>query len=340
MRLSPKIQKDIWVIAALVLLGTSVGIILASAISRQFSQPSVVVGTFVGFIISFLCAVGNFGFLPRFERLPFLWFILIKSMYFTAVTVLVVAARFVLLRSYLNPGPLTVRLLVIVVFTTLVFAFVVNLIFMLRRMLGQNVLYNFFSGRYHKPLEEQRIFMFLDIVSSTTIAEQIGHVKFHMLLNDFFFEISDPILMRKGEIYKYVGDEVIVSWEISKGIEKANCVRVFFEINQYIERNRGIYEKKYGFVPRYRAGIHGGKVIVGEMGDFKREIAFLGDTVNTTARIQEATKKYGKDLIVSSTVIEKLSLPADLKAEKLGVIRLRGKEQEIELYSVALLKNP
>ena len=186
MELSPKIKKDLYLIVIFVLLGTLLGIVFAYAISGQFSRRSVTVGIFVGGTISFLSAIGNFWVLPVFKRWPFIIFLSIKSLYFTVVTVLVVAARYTLLRNYLDPGPFTVRFLIIMVAATLFCAFTVNLIFMMRRMLGPNVLSNFFSGRYYKPVEEERIFMFLDIVSSTTIAEQIGHANFHMLLNDFF----------------------------------------------------------------------------------------------------------------------------------------------------------
>jgi adenylate cyclase len=201
-------------------------------------------------------------------------------------------------------------------------------------MLGQNVMTSFFTGRYHRPVEEERIFMFLDIVSSTTIAEKIGHVRFHVLLGDFFFDISDAILAAGGEIYKYVGDEVIVSWRMDRGIEDARCVRVFFDVRDAVEARRTAYEEKFGFVPGFRAGVHGGTVVVGEMGDFKREIAFLGDVVNTTARIQAATKEHGRDLLVSSAVMDRIDLPGGYRAERLGAIRLRGKEEEVGLVGV------
>jgi len=176
--------------------------------------------------------------------------------------------------------------------------------------------------------------MFLDIVSSTTIAERIGHLKFHSFLDEFFCDITDAILAAGGEIYKYVGDEVIVNWKLSDATENDRCIHSFFKIKKSIKDKEEKYLKKFGFIPHYRAGVHCGTVVVGEMGDFKREIAFLGDTVNTTARIQEATKNYDKDLLISSDMVERLSLPTDYQAEKLGMIKLRGKEEEIGLYSV------
>jgi len=46
------------------------------------------------------------------------------------------------------------------------------------------------------------------------------------------------------------------------------------------------YLSKYGRVPVFKAGIHGGKVMALEVGSVKKELAYLGDIVNTTARIQ------------------------------------------------------
>jgi adenylate cyclase len=54
--------------------------------------------------------------------------------------------------------------------------------------------------------------MFVDLLSSTTIAEALGNEKYHNLLHDFYADITNPIIYNKGEIYQYVGDEVIVSW--------------------------------------------------------------------------------------------------------------------------------
>ncbi|MCW8848850.1 MAG: hypothetical protein OQJ81_02635, partial [Melioribacteraceae bacterium] len=79
--------------------------------------------------------------------------------------------------------------------------------------IGHGVLINFFTGKYHSPTEEKRIFMFLDMKSSTTIAEEIGHVKYFELLREYYKDLSDAIINHSGEIYQYVGDEVVISWQ-------------------------------------------------------------------------------------------------------------------------------
>jgi adenylate cyclase len=104
----------------------------------------------------------------------------------------------------------------------IILTFIILFIRNINALIGPGILLKFVMGRYFHPREEQRIFMFLDLNSSTAIAEQIGHLRFHSLLSDFFFDISMPILHNKGEVYKYVGDEIIVTWDIKNGTHNAS----------------------------------------------------------------------------------------------------------------------
>ncbi len=70
------------------------------------------------------------------------------------------------------------------------------------RKMGRMVLFHFITGKYHKPRREQRIFMFVDLKSSTSIAEAMGDMKYYNFLNDFFHDITKCILATKGEIYR------------------------------------------------------------------------------------------------------------------------------------------
>ena len=194
---------------------------------------------------------------------------------------------------------------------------------------GQGVFWKIIRGLYNTPREETRIFMFLDLNSSTAIAEAMGNEKYHELLKDFFADITYPILENKGEIYQYVGDEVVVAWTYSDGIENNHCVRCFFDIKQHIEKNGDMYRQRYNLVPTFKAGIHCGKVIAGEVGIIKRDITYSGDVLNTTSRIQQLCKQFQKELIVSGEVLSELQLPEHYQASPLGSVQLRGKEKYI-----------
>ena len=215
-------------------------------------------------------------------------------------------------------------------------AFILILGSNVNKLLGQKALLRIFFGKYHTPVIEKRIFMFLDLESSTTIAEEIGDIRFHLFLNEFFFDITGPVIDSGGEIYKYVGDEMIVSWTMNKGLSQNGCIECFFLIDETIRSLSKKYTARFGRVPKFGAGLHCGEVVVGEIGDYKREVAFLGDAVNTTSRIQAECKKTGKRLIVSDTLKNEFSAEntAGYVFESFGSIALRGKKKEIELFGV------
>ncbi|MBU1564165.1 MAG: adenylate/guanylate cyclase domain-containing protein [Proteobacteria bacterium] len=318
----------------IVLISTVVGTIV-SYISGDYSVgESFLRGGTIGFSISFFCAIGDLIFLQWFKRFPFTIYLLVKTLYFTIISLAVIIISYIFIKTPQGNSELQKDILFSGIVITLSISFLVSFLQMLNRMLGQTTLFNLFVGRYHKPVEEERIFMFLDIASSTEIAEQIGHLKFHTFLNDFFYDITEAILLNGGEIYKYVGDEIIISWKISDKPRNNNPINTFFEIRQVINQKSEKYIRTFGYVPHFRVGIHCGVVVVGEIGDFRREIAFLGDTVNTASRIQGSCKKFGKDLIVSEEVLKRVFLTDQYDAISLGKIQLRGKEKTVELFSI------
>ena len=104
--------------------------------------------------------------------------------------------------------------------------------------------------------------------------------------------------MRYGsEVHRYVGDEVILTWTAEEGLLEARCVRAVFAISDTLEAARTAYEADFGVMPRFWAGLHLGPVVAGEIGTIKHEIAFLGDTLNAAARIQQACKELQREVL-------------------------------------------
>lgn len=200
--------------------------------------------------------------------------------------------------------------------------------------IGHGVLLNFFTGKYHRPREEERVFMFLDMKASTTIAEQLGHIRYFELLKAYYADISDPIVEYGGEVYQYVGDEIIVSWLFQAGIRNNNCIRCFFAMEESLRKQADKYREKFGLAPAFKAGLHFGKVTTGEIGTLKKEIFFTGDVLNATARIQGLCNTYGVSLLLSGELVENLSLGAGFQARPLGKNELRGRKEGVELYTI------
>ncbi|MDX9751028.1 MAG: adenylate/guanylate cyclase domain-containing protein [Flavobacteriales bacterium] len=193
----------------------------------------------------------------------------------------------------------------------------------------------YLTGRYHKPRQEMRVFMFLDMRSSTAIAERLGHVKYFQLLNSLFTDITDPIINARGGIYQYVGDEISVSWPLRRGISRHRCVRCFLDIRAKMRRRAPYYRQRFGIEPVFKAGLHYGPITTGEVGVLKRERIYSGDVVNTTARIQESCNEHGVDNLISQDLLDVLNLPPDKFAvREIGSIALQGKSRPTRLWTI------
>ncbi len=217
---------------------------------------------------------------------------------------------------------------------SLLASFIFNFIFDVNRLLGQNVLLNFIIGRYHQPRMEERVFLFIDMEGSTAFAERLGALAFHRLLNRFVFDLTGPIVARQGEIYSYIGDELIATWKLASGITDARCITACFAAMDELARLAPVYQREFGAPVNFRAGLHCGPVVTGEMGSVKKEIVFLGDTVNTAARIQEFCRHSGDRVLASADLIDRLSLPPGIAKRSLGDLRLRGKRTDVALYAL------
>src|SRR5215510_1966923 len=183
---------------------------------------------------------------------------------------------------------------------------------------GHESLNNFFTGKYHRPIEEERIYMFLDMRSSTTIAESLGHVRYFEMLREYYTDLSEPVINYSGIIYQYAGDEMIVSWDLKKGLENNNCIQCFFSMKAAIGKQADKYYEKFGLLPQFKAGFHCGKVTSGEIGVIKKEIVFTGDVLNTTARIQGLCNQYSVDVLASVELVERLLPDTSFQLKTLG----------------------
>jgi adenylate cyclase len=201
---------------------------------------------------------------------------------------------------------------------------------------GPGVFYKFLRGKYYHPKEEERIFMFLDLNNSTALAEKLGNLKFFKLLSTYFADITDSIIDRNGEIYQYVGDEIVVSWAVERGLYRANCIQCFFDIRDELKKRSAFYLEQFGVVPEFKGGIHIGKAIVGEIGIIKKDIVYSGDILNTTARILELSKQNEQKLIITQELYDRLDTKPDVYIfHCLGEVNLRGKGELLELWTVS-----
>jgi adenylate cyclase len=215
-------------------------------------------------------------------------------------------------------------------FMTLVITFIIQV----NKKFGPGVLLPLLLGKYRNPKEEERAFLFMDLKSSTTIAETLGHIRYSAFIRDSFMDINKVLKVYDAEIYQYVGDEIVVSWRIDKMVKKTACVQFFFACQKQFENQRNHYLKEYGLMPVFKAGLHMGKVTAVEIGEIKKDIAYHGDTLNTAARIQNMCNHYNKIFLTSAYFSAQSSLEKYFKTEPLGEILLKGKTIPIDILSI------
>lgn len=160
------------------------------------------------------------------------------------------------------------------------------------------------------------------------------------MLKEYYSELSNSIIQYDGEIYQYVGDEVVITWNFKKGLSNNNCLRCFFHMKEQLELKSSKYKSKFGTIPTFKAGIHLGKVTSGEVGVIKKEITYTGDVLNTAARIQSLCNKYEVNLLVSEMLINSLNLENPYLVKEIGNIELRGKNEKIKLFNIIKKRTP
>lgn len=200
-------------------------------------------------------------------------------------------------------------------------------------MLGTGTLKKLIKGQFYHPREEERIFMFIDLKSSTTLAEQLGHFKYSRMIQDCFDDLA-VVTEVKAEIYQYVGDEAVLTWPSKEGLKNQNCIKAYFQFIQQIESRRAHYEQNYGCIPFFKAGLNIGKVTVAEVGKTKKEIAYHGDAINTAARIQGMCNEFDSEVLMSSHLKDALGADNGFIAEQVGDIALKGKAQAVSIFRV------
>ena len=332
--MQPNLIRKLKTLGLICIFTSLAGVVFQLIDENRFDHNSILVGLPLGFVFGLVELFPFPGFHVHFQKWSFTRIFIFKTLLYTGIIYLItVTLAFIIgWTEGRNISELPVFLIsleqwVLVLYCLIIYSLLVFLL-QVNQLLGEGVLWKFIRGKYHRPREEERIFMFLDMKSSTKIAEQLGHVRFYTLLNELFYEISMPVLYTKAEIYQYVGDEVVLTWELKEGLENSNCLKSFFLFQERLAMNAEHYLNDFGVKPEFKAGLHFGKVVSAQIGDLKKEIVYNGDVLNTTARIQDECNKYNRDCLVSGTLMNRLSKKMVSSGKELKRLRFVAKERK------------
>jgi adenylate cyclase len=213
-------------------------------------------------------------------------------------------------------------------------SFLINLVLQLVRLVGPETIRKLLLGTYSQPLDEDRVFLFVDMDGSTAIAQALDSRRFAELKNDCFHHLAIAVEATRGELFKYLGDAAIVTWPMGREPETAQWARCHALFTVLLEQHRAQYLARYGVAPTFKGGCHGGRVTASEVGDLKRQIDYSGDAINVAARLQDECGRLRQRLLVSDELLSHSLLDEGLQAEPLGAMRLRGRSGELAVHGI------
>jgi adenylate cyclase len=345
------IQVNFWTLAylllfAIVYLGSR-GLFRNLGLEYDFSfLPPFFLALFLGAGYGLIMGVVYFYFDgPFFRDRPF-WRIVLYQLILSMITLSILLAfmRFqyidLLAHYLLNENNIIITqagwpfFYSMIIIYTIIMSILIGFINQMNKKFGPGILIPMFLGRFRVPREVEHIFMFLDLKNSTSIAEKLGHVKYSELVRDCFVDINLIVQKHNAFIYQYVGDEIVLSWDILDGLNNADAIRFYYSCRKQFYERENYYQSKYGLLPEFKAGAHSGKVTVVEVGEIKRDLAFHGDALNVASRIENLCTALNKDLLISETLKSMLGKVSGIEFHSIGLQDLKGKKESLEIFEV------
>ncbi|HEY9362120.1 MAG TPA: adenylate/guanylate cyclase domain-containing protein [Chitinophagaceae bacterium] len=268
--------------------------------------------------------------------------LLLTSLLFLLVSFLILAVYYIFRYRHGNVEHFVNSFFTKVLFTKTFLIFIVDLAVMsllsivlidITHKYGPGMFWSMMIGQYNNPKIENRIFVFLDINSATTIAEHLGHEQYFRLLKNFFYDITIPVLTNDGMIYQYVGDEIVISW-LNTSENKIKALKFIRNAFFLLKRREDKYLHKYGTAPDFKAGLHAGEVTAGFVGEIKKDLIYSGDTMNTAARIRSMCNELNELFVLSEDFMEDFHQPFGYEIAKIGTMELKGRTEPIKLFSL------
>ena len=178
-------------------------------------------------------------------------------------------------------------------------------------------------------VEREVTVLFVDIREFTSLSETMAPKENFFFINAFNKRMGPIVRANEGLIMQYLGDGFMVLFPKGSQTALRASVQMQDELKVYNkERNaKGRVAVKMG------VGMQNGKLIMGITGDVERmDAAIISDTVNTAARIEGLSKFYGTSILLTEHCLESLSATEEFNFRYLGPVKVKGKEQPIELY--------
>jgi class 3 adenylate cyclase len=179
--------------------------------------------------------------------------------------------------------------------------------------------------------------LFCDIRGFTSWSEDKGATEVITELNVLLSELSASVMATGGTLDKFTGDGLMAFWGAPLPLED-HADRACSAALDMLERLERVNEQRAadGELPfAIGVGVHSGPAVVGNVGHERRlDYTAIGDTVNTTARLEAATKEIGAVLVASRATIDRLGPELRQRALLVGDVTMKGKVRPVEAWAL------
>jgi len=189
--------------------------------------------------------------------------------------------------------------------------------------------------------ERELTVMFTDIAGFTSMCEGMTAKQVADFINEHLTLLAECVEDEGGTIDKYIGDALMAFWGAPEHLDNSPeraCRAALKMAKRVVEDNkRRVAEGK---VPvRVRVGIHTGPLVVGNIGAPSRiNYTVVGDTVNTTQRLESLSKEVAPNaeisVLVSGSTQE--ALPEGFETKPAGSFQVKGKTEPVSVYQLIL----
>jgi adenylate cyclase len=332
-----RLERKLRLLTVIIAAGTIAGLAV-NVVRGRTSASSMVVGVIYGLLMSI--AIGGIELFVLdgpmrvwLNSLSFTTNLIVRSVIYAAIIMAIQGAQSGEVIAGLPLATSSQNFWVGFIYSAVI-AVLMNLGLGIANIIGPRAFLNFITGRYHSPVEESRFVLFVDIAGSTGLAERLGGIAIHRLLDRTFRLLTLAVVDNRGEVLNYVGDEVIVTWPERGGVVDCRPLRCFVAMRDELARASSQFEREFGATPRIRGSLHFGPVIVGEIGDVKRAIVFNGDVMNIAARLEELSRKVDGGFLASRTAMERFSSAPPFAVHDLGRLPIRGRADGIDVVGI------
>jgi len=158
------------------------------------------------------------------------------------------------------------------------------------------------------------------------------------MLNLYFSQWTQVVRRHGGVVDKFIGDAVMVLFGL-KGSDQACDAAVACGLEmqaQWPDLREELHKRHLPLPDGLGIGVHFGPTLLGDIGSQeRRNFTAIGDTVNTASRLESACKEAGRSFLVSAAVKERLSSDHQALCSPVGNLRLKGRQQALEVWAVA-----